>query len=79
MKFLLIVLVVGVLLWLLFGRRRGPPPDSGAKKNGAKGDAAPQAMIACAHCGVHLPRGDALPGADDRWFCSEAHRIAGPR
>jgi len=70
MKYLLFLVVVFVLLWLLRGamtsRRRGdaaPPPK------------APQEMIACAHCGVHLPRDEALPGRGGV-FCGDAHRTA---
>jgi uncharacterized protein len=70
MKILLFLVVVFVLLWLLCGattrRRRGgaaPPPQ------------APQEMIACAHCGVHLPRDEALPGRGGV-FCGDAHRTA---
>jgi uncharacterized protein len=38
--------------------------------------AAPEAMVSCAHCGLHLPRTDALP-AGERFFCSEEHRQRG--
>jgi uncharacterized protein len=38
---------------------------------------APQAMVQCARCGLHLPQSDALP-AGDRYFCSEEHRALGP-
>jgi uncharacterized protein len=74
MKFLLVLIVVVVLLWLMFGRRRGG--GTAARKPGAPAE--PAAMIACAHCGVHLPRSDAV-GSGAQWFCSEAHRLAGPR
>ena len=69
MKILLFLVAVVVLLWLLrgaVGRRRRdvrPPPR------------APQEMIACAHCGVHLPRDEALPGRGGV-FCGDAHRAA---
>jgi len=72
MKILLFVIAVVVLLWLLRGtasrRRNGgtaksPPPT------------APQPVIACAYCGVHLPRDEALPGRGGV-FCGEAHRTA---
>jgi uncharacterized protein len=36
-------------------------------------------MVSCAHCGLHLPEADALPGPDGAHYCSEAHRRAGPR
>jgi uncharacterized protein len=32
-------------------------------------------MVACAHCGVHLPRDEALPGRGGV-FCGDAHRTA---
>ena len=71
MKILLFLVAVFVLLWLLRGAtsRRGggavprPPPH------------APQQVIACAYCGVHLPRDEALPGRGGV-FCGEAHRAA---
>ena len=69
MKILFFLVVVFVLLWLLRGAtsRRGggaPPPPQ-----------APKEMIACAHCGVHLPRDEALPGRGGV-FCGDAHRAA---
>ncbi len=74
MKIVLFVIAVLVLLWLLRGTttRRG---------NGAGGNAkspppnAPQPVIACAYCGVHLPRDEALPGRGGV-FCGDAHRTA---
>lgn len=73
MKFLLLLIAVFVLLWLLRGswrRARRPPPAS------APGDAsAPQAMLRCAHCGLHLPRDETLPGRGGV-FCGESHRQA---
>jgi uncharacterized protein len=38
----------------------------------------PQIMVACAHCGLHLPRSDAVLDAQGRGFCGAAHRLAGP-
>ena len=74
-KFLLLVAIIAVVLWMLKSKSRGrgdaarpPKPPDGA-----------QPMLACAHCGVHLPRADALMDAGGRPFCSEAHRLAGPR
>lgn len=70
-KILIIAIAVGLLLWLLFGRaaRNGKPPDRGPHR--AQGGA--EAMVTCAHCGVHLPRSEALP-ARSLHFCSAAHR-----
>lgn len=75
MKFLVVLVVVVVGLWLLLGRtkRRGAVVDTKREPP----PVAAQTMVACAHCGVHLPRSDAV--ADGALvYCSEAHRIAGP-
>ena len=39
----------------------------------------PQAMVACAHCGLHLPQPDAVEGEGGRHYCSAEHRRLGPR
>jgi uncharacterized protein len=81
MKYLLVLLVVLVGAWLLIGRRRGDraPPPGPKPRTGKAGKNQPQEMLACAHCGVHLPQAEALMDAGGRPFCSEAHRLAGPR
>lgn len=88
MKYLVLALVLLVaLFWLGRGRRRGDGGSDGkgggsaGRRAGAagRGDAAPATMIACAHCGVHLPQPDAFFDAGGRPYCSEAHRLAGPR
>ena len=87
MKYLLVVAVVVGVLWLLAVQRRrqrtrddrpGPVPRPGAvpTDDGARASP-PAAMVACAHCGVHLPRPDALE-RDALPYCSAEHRAAGP-
>jgi uncharacterized protein len=77
LKLLVLLIVLGVAAWWLLGRRRrpGPPP---APQRGHTGPG-PETMLACAHCGVHLPRAEAYSDATGRRYCSEAHRLAGPR
>jgi len=78
MKYLMLLLVIVVVAWLALGRRGPPPPLSrGPAKSKAPSD--PQVMLACAHCSVHLPQADAQFDSAGRPFCSEAHRLAGPR
>lgn len=72
MKALLVVLAVVALWWLLRGslrRRMQAPPKRRAKPGAA------QPILACAQCGLHLPRDEALPGRGGV-FCSDAHRTA---
>ncbi|MFT3819330.1 MAG: PP0621 family protein [Rubrivivax sp.] len=76
MKFLLLIVVIVIALLMLTGRRRRPGRE-GREPPRPKPEA--QAMVRCAHCGVHLPRGDALLDSAGRSFCGEAHRIAGPK
>ena len=74
MKFVLLLLAVFVLLWMLrgaLGRRTRPPPTDRAAPPGTP----PQPMLSCAHCGLHLPRDEALPGRGGV-FCDAAHRAA---
>lgn len=83
MKYLLVLLVVGVVLWMLLARSRGDgrSGQSDAGSTSARGKprpTPPQAMLACAHCGLHLPAGDAVLDGS-RIYCSEAHRALGPR
>ncbi len=78
-KLLILLVVIGVALWWLSGRRRAPPPDASPRTPPpAPPPAEPQPMLACAHCGVHLPRDEALCDPAGRAFCSESHRLKGP-
>lgn len=73
MKLALLIAATVALVWLIRAtlRRQARPPV--AKQE----DPAPpaQPMLACAVCGVHIPRDEALPGRGGV-FCGEAHRAA---
>lgn len=74
MKYLVLLGVI-VLVWVLFFKSRRKPPPVG--RPGAAPPVVP--MIACAHCGVHLPQAEASFDVAGRPYCGEAHRLAGPR
>ena len=79
LKFLLLVVVLAVAAWLVLGRRRKPPADPAPPRAPkAAPPAKPQAMLACAHCGVHLPQAEARMDVAGRPYCSDAHRLLGP-
>ena len=79
-KYLLVLLVVVVVAWLLLRRRERPPAAPAAPPKPADPvSPSAQAMLACAHCGVHLPKTEAQFDVVGRPFCSEAHRLSGPR
>jgi uncharacterized protein len=56
---------------------RGPSSPSASSAQSGTGTQ-PQIMVACAHCGLHLPRSDAVLDTQGRGFCGAAHRLAGP-
>ncbi|MGD9833667.1 MAG: PP0621 family protein [Piscinibacter sp.] len=68
MKYLLLVLAIVALIWLIRGARRREAPPAKPQR-----DVGVQPMVACKHCGVHLPAHEALPGRGGV-FCGEAHR-----
>lgn len=82
-KYLLLALLI---VWLIYASpwsRSRANASSTPHKKSAPTDK-PQQMVACAHCGVHLPAQDALPGPQagagaPRYFCSEDHRLAASR
>ena len=79
MKYLLVLLVVGVGLWMLLARLRGDAPQrkEGRPLPPSAKPGAPLEMVECAHCGLHLPAADALADGS-RLYCSDAHRRLGP-
>lgn len=74
MKYVLLLAIVGVLWFLFWGRGRRPTVERDQRQAQP-----PQPMVACAHCGLHLPHGDARFDAAGRAYCGDAHRLAGPR
>lgn len=65
--FLAIWLVLGFVRTALARRRQRRNQDTDVDK-----------MVPCSHCGVHIPLSQAL-FREDKAYCSEAHRTAGPR
>jgi len=79
MKALVVLLALLLLAWLLFGSSRRHGRGARRDSTGAPGaNGAVEDMVACAHCGVHLPASLALL-AQGRNYCSALHRDAGPR
>ncbi len=73
MKYL-VLLVVLVIAFSLWKSRREPAAPARTK---APQPPAPQDMVACAHCGLHLPRSDAIVQYGAHYCCAD-HLRAGP-
>jgi uncharacterized protein len=79
MKFILLMVVVGVVLWMISSRsRKGGPPVSPPVSPPARKPAVPSPMLACARCGMHVPQAEALTDSAGLPYCSVPHRDAGP-
>ncbi|MFN4359300.1 MAG: PP0621 family protein [Hylemonella sp.] len=76
MKFLFLLAIVLLLVWLWRSSRRqassSDQPDPPTTPPG------PQEMVRCAHCGVHLPHGDAIVGRIGLYCSREHQQLAEP-
>ena len=73
LRWLVLAAAVFAAIWLLrrsLSRRDGGRPRAAREREQA-------ALVSCAHCDVHLPRGEALEHAGN-FYCSEEHRRLGP-
>ena len=72
MKYLLLLLLVGYVVWRWregqAGRKASQQPKTSEQPQTIE-------MVACAHCGVHLPVLQAL-AVRGAYFCSAAHQKA---
>ncbi|MHB1512033.1 MAG: PP0621 family protein [Acidiferrobacter sp.] len=79
---LLVDLLVAWALWLLVRRlfRSQPPlrstsrPTPVRRRVRAAGD-----MVACAHCGLYVPRAESVSGGPEATFCCLEHKEAAAR
>ena len=65
-KLIFLVLAVVIVWWVLKGIGK-------ARKNSERPpNPAPEDMVRCTHCGVHLPRSESHVSSG-KFFCSEEH------
>jgi uncharacterized protein len=72
MKYLVLLAVILVAIWIWRNNRRVDQQDSAPAQPQVPG---PQDMVRCPVCSVHLPRTDALAGPDGRLYCCQEHRL----
>lgn len=75
-RVLILVALIALVVWWVLGRARRSGDAAPRRPRGAGGGA--EEMVACAHCGVHLPRADAVLDGE-RPYCCDEHRRLGPR
>jgi len=76
MKYLLVLAVVVVAIWIWRQNRREEAREQAAAARPRAVPGPAQPMLRCARCGVHLPAADAVAGRQGS-YCSEAHRRLG--
>ena len=76
-KFLLLI-ALAILAYLLFKGllRRDARRQGSVRPSEPRGEAAPEDMVRCALCGVHLPRSESFTSRG-KFFCSDEHRRLG--
>ncbi len=78
-----IVLIILVLFVARIAGRIAADRQAGAQRDKKPGRSAPpppkplESMVRCAHCGIHLPRSEALLQNGQTW-CSAEHARQGP-
>lgn len=78
-RYLLLILFIVLVVFATRALRRlgqreeKPTPSQPGRAGGQAPDDA--VMLVCAHCGLHLPRDEVLPGRSGV-YCSDAHRVA---
>jgi uncharacterized protein len=72
MKYL-VLLAVLVIAYMVWRNARLEHKDS-ARRPPSPGT--PQEMVSCPVCGLHLPKPDAVRGADGLFYCSQEHRLS---
>ena len=68
MNRVIIVIILLLALFFLFARGRKKTPKKEDPPHSEN-------MVRCAHCGVHIPKGESIT-VEQQDFCSEAHRLA---
>jgi len=69
---ILFFVVLGVGLYVAFRIWRGGQQRGGATP-APRQPTAGEEMVRCRHCGLNIPRSEAL-AEGGRWYCSEDHR-----
>lgn len=70
------LIIIGLIIWLVY-RMIYRVLNKPAKQEQVRHQEPSRNMVKCAHCGIHIPEGEALE-RDGHHYCSPEHRDAGP-
>jgi uncharacterized protein len=74
---IILVLFVARLAGRMAAARQAGQQGAKKPKADARGPKPLESMVRCAHCGIHLPRSEALQQNGQTW-CSSEHARLGP-
>ena len=74
MKALVVLLTLLAAVWLIKRSLKRRQDEAAAPKRGAIPQQLP--MLACTHCGMHVPAHEMVKGMRGHYFCSLAHQQA---
>ena len=78
MKYLLVMALALGMFWLWRHNRQADKADrAAARRPPPAHNLPPVTIVACAVCGIHLPKTEALAGANAHYCCDEHRRQAG--
>lgn len=75
MKYLLVITVVLVAVWVWRNNRQNEPSDA-SRPGHPRPVPRPAHMVACVHCAMHLPEDEAVHGRQGLYCCHEHRRQA---
>jgi uncharacterized protein len=70
------LIAIGLIIWLLYRMIYRMLNKPKAQEQVARQEPS-RDMVKCAHCGIHIPKSEALE-RDGKAYCSPEHRDAGP-
>lgn len=80
MRNILIFILLLIVIWWVRRALQRPPRGTGSPGSLGAGRGStsdnPEHMLACAHCGVHVPESEGVHDGN-AFFCSEDHRRLG--
>lgn len=73
MKYLIVLILVGLLLWRWRAGRTARPPSIRQPRRATAATEPDTPMQACLLCGLHVPEPEAVRSTKG-WYCCETHR-----
>ncbi len=76
--FVIIALLIALGIYTTRSKKIRDELRAEQKRDRRKDKASSEPMVRCAHCGLHVPRSEALP-REGHYYCCAEHREQGPR